>query len=199
MSWDVLTAPFVPQDPFGRSLRTLPRAGPGLLLASRGQDAILPRSWNASSPRALPPGCPWSGFTPPNVDWCEEELCAWVVNPADTWSNLAYRRRRRAWMWWAARQRRRAWASRCSVLPPLVGGCVLGHLPRLLHLCPPAARLSGHVRLLLPRDHPERAAAGLDRRGVSPALVSGWCRALQRPDSAALRDGAFPSRDWCSR
>ena len=38
----------------------------------------------------LPPGCPWSGFTPPNVDWCEEELCGWIVNPADTWSNLAY-------------------------------------------------------------------------------------------------------------
>jgi hypothetical protein len=39
---------------------------------------------------ALPPGCPWSGFTPPNVDWCEREACAWIVNPADTWSNLAY-------------------------------------------------------------------------------------------------------------
>ncbi len=39
---------------------------------------------------ALPPGCPWSGFTPPNIDWCEEELCAWVTNPANTWSNLAY-------------------------------------------------------------------------------------------------------------
>jgi hypothetical protein len=38
----------------------------------------------------LPPGCPWSGWTPPNVDWCEEELCAWVANPANTWSNLAY-------------------------------------------------------------------------------------------------------------
>lgn len=38
----------------------------------------------------LSEGCPWSGFTPPNVDWCEENLCAWVVNPADTWSNLAY-------------------------------------------------------------------------------------------------------------
>jgi hypothetical protein len=30
----------------------------------------------------LPPGCPWSGFTPPNIDWCEQELCALVVNPA---------------------------------------------------------------------------------------------------------------------
>ncbi|MFI5320471.1 MAG: ceramidase domain-containing protein [Myxococcota bacterium] len=39
---------------------------------------------------ALPAGCPWSGFTPPNVNWCERELCAWIVNPADTWSNLAY-------------------------------------------------------------------------------------------------------------
>jgi hypothetical protein len=38
----------------------------------------------------LPPGCPWSGWTPPNIDWCEEELCAWVTNPANTWSNLLY-------------------------------------------------------------------------------------------------------------
>jgi hypothetical protein len=38
----------------------------------------------------LPPGCPWSGWTPPNVDWCEQELCALVVNPANTWSNLLY-------------------------------------------------------------------------------------------------------------
>jgi hypothetical protein len=38
----------------------------------------------------LPDGCPWSGWTPPNVDWCEEELCTWIVNPADTWSNLPY-------------------------------------------------------------------------------------------------------------
>lgn len=34
--------------------------------------------------------CPWSGWAPPNVDWCEEELCSWVVNPADSVSNLAY-------------------------------------------------------------------------------------------------------------
>jgi hypothetical protein len=38
----------------------------------------------------LPPGCPWSGWTPPNVDWCEQEICAWVTNPANTWSNLLY-------------------------------------------------------------------------------------------------------------
>jgi len=38
----------------------------------------------------LPPGCPWSQWTPPNVDWCEQELCAWVTNPANTWSNGLY-------------------------------------------------------------------------------------------------------------
>jgi Ceramidase len=53
---------------------------------------------------ALPPGCPWSGFTPPNVDWCEEELCAWITNPADTWSNLLYVVLG-LWMWREARRR----------------------------------------------------------------------------------------------
>ena len=51
----------------------------------------------------LPAGCPWSGFTPPNVDWCEEELCAWVTNPADTWSNVAYLVFG-IWMWRRARR-----------------------------------------------------------------------------------------------
>jgi hypothetical protein len=51
----------------------------------------------------LPPGCPWSGFTPPNLDWCEEELCAWIVNPADTWSNLLYVALG-VFMWHAARR-----------------------------------------------------------------------------------------------
>ena len=51
----------------------------------------------------LPPGCPWSGWTPPNVDWCEEELCAWVTNPANTWSNAAYLLFG-FWMWRLARR-----------------------------------------------------------------------------------------------
>ena len=51
----------------------------------------------------LPPGCPWSGFTPPNVDWCEQELCALVVNPANTWSNLVYLGLG-LWMWREARR-----------------------------------------------------------------------------------------------
>jgi hypothetical protein len=51
----------------------------------------------------LPPGCPWSGFTPPNVDWCEAERCAAIVNPSDTWSNLLYLVLG-VWMWREARR-----------------------------------------------------------------------------------------------
>jgi hypothetical protein len=38
----------------------------------------------------LPEGCPWSDWAPPNIKWCEENLCAWITAPANTWSNLAY-------------------------------------------------------------------------------------------------------------
>ena len=41
----------------------------------------------------LAPGCPWHSLSElrlPNVDWCEAQRCAWVVEPANTWSNLAY-------------------------------------------------------------------------------------------------------------
>ena len=51
----------------------------------------------------LSPGCPWSGFTPPNVDWCEAERCAAIVNPSDTWSNLLYLVLG-VWMWREARR-----------------------------------------------------------------------------------------------
>ena len=51
----------------------------------------------------LPPGCPWSSFTPPNVNWCEAERCAWIVNPSDAWSNALYLVLG-LWMWRAARR-----------------------------------------------------------------------------------------------
>ena len=35
-------------------------------------------------------GCPWHGFTPATIRFCEEPLCAWISQPANTWSNLAY-------------------------------------------------------------------------------------------------------------
>lgn len=40
------------------------------------------------------PGCPWHSITEaqgaPNIKWCEETLCQWVSEPANTWSNLGY-------------------------------------------------------------------------------------------------------------
>lgn len=40
------------------------------------------------------PSCPWYDITEksgaPNIKWCEETLCQWVSEPANTWSNLGY-------------------------------------------------------------------------------------------------------------
>ncbi len=46
-----------------------------------------------SPPSAAGPGCPWHALAelgPPNIKWCEERLCAWVNEPANAWSNLAF-------------------------------------------------------------------------------------------------------------
>jgi hypothetical protein len=45
------------------------------------------------TPTPIPPGCPWhelSLYGLPNVNWCEETLCAVVNEPANAYSNLAY-------------------------------------------------------------------------------------------------------------
>lgn len=38
--------------------------------------------------------CPWypyaQEFGAPNIKWCEETLCQWVSEPANTWSNFSY-------------------------------------------------------------------------------------------------------------
>ncbi len=40
------------------------------------------------------PSCPWyqdlQRFGPANVKWCEERVCGWINEPANTWSNLLY-------------------------------------------------------------------------------------------------------------
>ncbi len=45
-------------------------------------------------PQLTNPACPWSPMREwgglPNVKWCEETLCSWVSEPANTWSNLAF-------------------------------------------------------------------------------------------------------------
>lgn len=40
------------------------------------------------------PSCPWYDITEkvgaPNIKWCEETLCSWVSEPANTYSNIGY-------------------------------------------------------------------------------------------------------------
>ena len=55
----------------------------------------------------LEPGCPWEPFSSiwlPNVRWCEAQLCSVVVEPANTWSNLAYVLAGLALLWLGARR-----------------------------------------------------------------------------------------------
>jgi len=52
----------------------------GKTVTSGGQFDIIP----------VEIGCPWYSWTRPNVHWCEENLCAYITAPANTWSNLAY-------------------------------------------------------------------------------------------------------------
>lgn len=45
-------------------------------------------------PELTNPSCPWTPLREwgglPNVKWCEETLCSWIAEPANTWSNLAF-------------------------------------------------------------------------------------------------------------
>ena len=34
--------------------------------------------------------CPWGSLAPANVDWCEANICGWVVEPTNTYSTLSY-------------------------------------------------------------------------------------------------------------
>ena len=34
--------------------------------------------------------CPWGGFQGATASFCETRLCGWVVEPANTWSNISY-------------------------------------------------------------------------------------------------------------
>lgn len=73
------------------------------------------------------PGCPWYGlyerFGAPNVDWCEPAACAWINEPVNAWSNLAYMLPA-AWLFVVSRGERRRVA---------LAGFVMGALSFLYH------------------------------------------------------------------
>lgn len=34
--------------------------------------------------------CPWQKFEPATLAFCEKPLCGWIVEPANTWTNISY-------------------------------------------------------------------------------------------------------------
>jgi len=34
--------------------------------------------------------CPWQGFQPATIKFCEDQLCSWITQPANTWSNIGF-------------------------------------------------------------------------------------------------------------
>jgi hypothetical protein len=38
----------------------------------------------------IAPACPWDGFSPGTVHFCEQRLCGWIAEPANAWSNIAF-------------------------------------------------------------------------------------------------------------
>jgi hypothetical protein len=34
--------------------------------------------------------CPWQDFQPATIKFCEEQLCSWITQPANTWSNIGF-------------------------------------------------------------------------------------------------------------
>eukprot|EP01094_Clydonella_sp_ATCC50884_P001180 TRINITY_DN10898_c0_g1_i1.p2 TRINITY_DN10898_c0_g1~~TRINITY_DN10898_c0_g1_i1.p2 ORF type:complete len:235 (-),score=63.78 TRINITY_DN10898_c0_g1_i1:371-1075(-) len=39
---------------------------------------------------ALPAGCPYAAWQRPNIRWCEQMQCSYVVTPINAWSNVFY-------------------------------------------------------------------------------------------------------------
>jgi hypothetical protein len=40
--------------------------------------------------QGAPAPCPWDGLETAAMHFCERELCGWITQPANTWSNVAY-------------------------------------------------------------------------------------------------------------
>ncbi len=66
------------------------------VVATNGVAAMMAHEniMKALYPNPHDPGCPWYQAAEivgaPNIKWCEETLCQWISEPANTWSNLLY-------------------------------------------------------------------------------------------------------------
>jgi hypothetical protein len=167
---------------FGRSY-----LGEGGIRASRERDGgpALPGMAELLAP-SLPWGCPRSGFTPPNVDWCEQNLCERVVNPAGAWSDVLYVVLG-IWLWRETRRRQ----SRALALfsPVSVAGGQLGPAGRRAQRTEPERGQAAEER----GSPASRSHAGerLPARGVRREVYHQ--SAPSRPSAAAVQCGA-PAR-----
>ncbi|HEY1097748.1 MAG TPA: ceramidase domain-containing protein [Myxococcota bacterium] len=57
------------------------------LLSSLAAARLDPSEINA---HLADPSCPWAGFDAGTVSFCERRLCAWVAEPSNSWSCIAY-------------------------------------------------------------------------------------------------------------
>lgn len=64
--------------------------------------------------------CPWSSYSPTTMHFCERRLCAWIVEPSNAWSNIAYLVIG-VWILWLDRTPRRSALSAIGVASILVG------------------------------------------------------------------------------
>lgn len=64
--------------------------------------------------------CPWSGYAPATIAFCERRLCAWVVEPSNAWSNIAYVLVG-AWILWRRRARPTSALSAIGIAAVLLG------------------------------------------------------------------------------
>jgi len=39
---------------------------------------------------SLAPSCPWQSFAPANLHFCEADVCGWIAQPANTWTNVGF-------------------------------------------------------------------------------------------------------------
>jgi hypothetical protein len=38
----------------------------------------------------MSPQCPWDGWSPATIHYCEDNLCSWITQPANAWSNMGF-------------------------------------------------------------------------------------------------------------
>ncbi len=51
---------------------------------------LLAAAATTATTTAAPEVCPWSAWDPGTVHFCERRLCAWIVEPSNAWSSLAF-------------------------------------------------------------------------------------------------------------